>query len=127
MIGKTVRTAMINDSAINALVAERIYPLVYPSGATFPCVTYRVISGYQEPVTTEQVNTTRVQLDVWSYEYLDTAEIKSEIMRLFNHYDAVVDGQRIIHAKVDLAFDTFEQNVKMHRAVVDLRIIHEDD
>ena len=125
MIGVTIKDIILADSATYALVVKRVYPLVFPSNPTFPCITYRVISGYNEPVINEQVNTTRIQLDIWSYEYLTTGAVKTELMRLFNHYSGVVGGQRIIHAKVDLAFDTFEQNIKAHRAVIDLRVIHE--
>ena len=125
MIGVTIETIITSDTALIALIGDRVYPLVYPSKPVFPCITYRVISGYNEPVISEQVNTTRVQLDVWSYGYLTTGAVKTELMRLFNHYSGTANGQVIIHAYTDLAFDTFEQNIKAHRAVIDLRITHE--
>ena len=128
MIGDTIRDAIVADSNLYALVEDRVYPLVFPSNPTLPCITYRVISGYNVPdIVGEQVYVTRVQLDVWSYKYITTGAVKSEIMRLFSHYDGVVDGQRLIHVRVDLVFDTFEDNTKLHRAVIDLEIRHEGD
>jgi len=126
-IGQTVRTAVVDDVAMAALVDDRVYPLVYPSNPTFPCVTYRVISGYAEPVTAERVYTTRVQFDIWTDTYMESATIKQALMELFYYMTEVVDGQQIITSKVDLNFDTFEQNVKMHRSVVDIRITHEGE
>jgi len=126
-IGTTIMTAMKADATIYGLVGDRIYPLVYPSEPTFPCVTYRIISGYNEPVISEQVNTTRIQLDIWSYSYLTTDSVKAAIMSFFNYFDGTVSGQVIIATKIDLVFDTFEQNIKAHRAVVDVRVTHEGD
>ena len=114
-----------NDSATAALVEDRVYPIVYPSKPTFPCITARIISGYQDSVISEQVNTTRIQFDVWSYSYLVTANVKAALMTLFNHYGGTVNSQVVISTRVDLTFDTFEQNIKAHRAVVDVKVTHE--
>ena len=115
------------DVATKALVNDRIYPLVFPSKATFPCITARIISGYNDNVISEQVNTTRIQFDVWSYTYLLTAQVKAALMALFNFYSGTVNSQVIISTKVDLTFDTFEQNIKAHRTVIDVRVTHEGD
>jgi len=126
-IGITMMKAIKADTTSYALVGERIYPLVYPSNPTFPCITYRVISGVNYPIMSEQVNTTRIQFDIWSYSYDDTAAVKSALMSLFNYYSGTVNSQVIHETKVDLVFDTFEQNIKAHRAVVDVRVMHEGD
>ena len=124
-IGVTMQDIVLADVATAALIDDRVFPLVYPSNPTFPCVTFRVISAYHEGVISEQVTTTRIQFDVWSWTYLETEAVKATLMSLFNFYSGTVDGQVVIDTRVDLAFDTYEQNIKAHRAVVDVRVTHE--
>lgn len=125
-IGVTLRQAIIADSGVNALVGTRVYPLVFPAGVTFPCITYRIVSGLQEGVQSEDVYRTRVQFDIWSYSYDDTAEVKDSLLDLFSLADMTVSGQHIIFSKPDLIFDVFDEPLKLHRAVVDISVIHED-
>ena len=127
MIGTTVRQAILADAPLLALVSTRVYPLVYPTNATFPCITYRLISGYHEDVVNEQIITSRIQFDVWSYNYETTGNVAGELLRLFHFLGGTINGQEILSAKVDLVFDTFEQNIKAHRKVIDIRIVHKDD
>ena len=125
MIGVAIKEIIVNDATLAALVGDKVYPVVFPSNPDFPCITYRVISGYHAPVRDEEVLESRVQLDVWTYEYLDTQEIASALESLFWRYDGTSYSAYIHDIKVDLTFDTFEQNIKAHRAVVDLRVTHE--
>jgi hypothetical protein len=126
-IGMTVAKMIETDVTVVSYVADRIYPLVYPSMADFPCITYRIIASYHEPVMCEEVMTSRVQLDIWSFSYDDTAAIKSALTSLFNYFSGTANFQNIQETRVDLAFDIFEQNIKAHRAVVDVRITHDGD
>ena len=64
---------------------------------------------------------------MWSDDYDDSAELASAVKTLFRRYSGTVNSQRIITSKVDLAFDQFEQNLKLYRHVVDVRITHEGD
>jgi len=128
MIGKTVRAATIGDSGVAAIVVARMYPLVYPANPTFPVITYRVISGYK---VTDDVNdsiyVTRLQLDIWGTTYNQVNTLKKEVMRVWNRHSSTTYGQRIIDSWTDLTFDQFEQNLKIWRAVVDIRVTHEGD
>ena len=124
-IGISARTAIVNDATLAGLVAARVYPLVFPSQVTFPCITYRIISGTRSPVISEQVFSTRIQFDIWSYVYADTAAIKDALLDLFDLADMTIGGQLIISTRADLVFDIYSEPLKLHRAVVDITFRHE--
>lgn len=126
-IGITAKKAIVADATLSGLVGTRVYPLNYPTGVTFPCITYRVISGFSEQIPDETVFRSRVQFDVWADTYNDAAEVKSALVSLFNFADMTVDGQHIIKGRVDLVFDLYEDDTKLHRSVVDVVFNHEGD
>jgi len=122
-IGETLRDEIVADATLLALVGDRVHPLVFPFNVTFPCITYRIISGALVPnITSPPVYITRVQYDVWSREYDDTNEIKDALLTLFF---LLGDGNPIISTAVDLNFDLFEKGTKLYRSIVDIRVRHE--
>jgi hypothetical protein len=124
-IGTTMRTAIVADGTMNALVGDRVYPLVFPAGPTFPCITYRIISGLRVGVPCDEVYVTRIQYDLWTYNYDDTEEVKAALMTFLDFRDMLVGSQRVISTQIDLTFDIFDEPAKLHRAVVDVSIRHE--
>jgi hypothetical protein len=122
-IGETLRDEIVADATLLALVGTRVHPLVFPYNVTFPCITYRIISGALVPtITATPTYVTRVQYDVWSREYDDTNEVKDALLTLFF---LLGDGNPIISTAVDLNFDLFEKGTKLYRSVVDIRVRHE--
>ncbi len=120
-IGTTVTTAIEDDAGLGALMGDRIYPLTFPASPTFPCITYRIISGFQvQESSKEQIFVTRIQFDVWSETYLETAAVKEALIDLFNMADMTKASQHIISSVTDLVFDVYESNTKLHRSVVDI-------
>ncbi len=64
-----LRTYLLGDATVAALVGTRVYPVRLPQGGTFPAITYQRVS--QVPVGRPtsgppSVVAARVQFDVWS-------------------------------------------------------------
>ena len=125
-IGVTARTAILADSALAALIGTRVYPLVFPSQVTFPCITYRIISGLRMEVLSEEVYATRIQFDIWATTYDEAGDIKAALLTLFNFHDSTVHGQRIMSTRTDLTFDLFDTPTKTYRKIVDISMRHEE-
>lgn len=122
-IGETLRDEIVADSTLSVLVEDRVHPLVFPFDVTFPCITYRIISGALVPDSSDtQTYITRIQYDIWSREYDDTNSVKDALMGLFH---LLGDGSPVISTAVDLNFDLFEKGTKLYRSVVDIRVRHE--
>lgn len=122
-----VYSMVTGDGTLAGLVGTRVYPLQYPADATFPCITYRIISGYQQPHTgNKALYIARVQFDIWDYHYDDVITIKEALLVLFNQKNTTVANQAvIIHTIPDLMFDIFEGETKLHRGIVDIRVSYE--
>ena len=121
-IGETLRDEIIADPTLQAALSSRVHPLVFPYDVTFPCITYRIISGALVPSTDDTPTyITRVQYDIWSRAYDDTNTIKDGLLNLFY---LLGDGDPIISTVVDLNFDLFEKSTKLYRSVVDIRVRH---
>lgn len=44
-----LKAHLIADSAVNALVSGRVYPMAVPGGASFPVVVYKVLDSGRTP------------------------------------------------------------------------------
>ena len=63
-----VRTYVIGDTGVAALIGTRMYPTNLPQACTLPAVTYHVISRTHEPTLkgVAAAGTMRVQFDCWA-------------------------------------------------------------
>lgn len=62
---------LIADATIHAVVADRIYPMIIPQGATLPCLTYQRISTprivtHDSSGATGDLTNPRFQFDGWA-------------------------------------------------------------
>jgi hypothetical protein len=111
------------DTAIAALVADRIYPETIPQGSVIPAITYTVISG--EPrnsldgFTSKLVNY-RVQLDCWCAGYRDAAALALLLRDRINTASTNLTG---LCTSAPAAAD-FESETKRHRRNLDASFWH---
>ena len=123
MLGPTLITMITSDATLAPLVSTRVYALQFPADPTFPCITYREISGYQVPNTGAAVYISRVQIDIWDRTYNGVGAVADGVKALFN----LAESGDIVYTSVDLMFDIFEQGTKLYRKVIDVSIKHEDN
>lgn len=74
-LGETLRTRLMADAAVVALIGARLYPNELPEGSPLPAAVYGIISNVPESSFTGDTSTTlktaRVQID--SYARASTA------------------------------------------------------
>ena len=68
-------------AGLTALVSTRIYQMAFPSGTTFPCVTFQMISEPTEQVVTGKVvgSSPRIQLTAWADDRDDVASVGEQL------------------------------------------------
>ncbi len=88
MIGPGLFTLLSTEPTISNLVADRIYPLLLPTGSatdqadsvTMPAVTYQIVGGSSQPTLTERgFQKVRVQLDCWGSDYLSADLVRDAV------------------------------------------------
>lgn len=127
-IGKTMRTYVLSDSGVSAIVGTRCYPLAFPANPTFPLLVYRTIAGAYGPMSAPNPSspyiTTRMQWDVWAETYAEAQALSAELVDTFNRYSGTVSSQEIIDTRIDLMFDLFEDDTKLYRVTIDTSVSH---
>ncbi len=64
-------SALEDDAGVGVVIGDRIYPLSFPTDATFPCVTYSTITAPVEQAVDRTVHAQRsgIQVDHWAETY----------------------------------------------------------
>lgn len=98
MLEADVRTFLLAQPTVTALIGTRFYPLRLPQGPTFPAVTYQTIFGTS--LVTHQgaadYGRRRLQLDCWAQSYAVAVAIKEAIREALLD-DPGLEGTRIIN------------------------------
>jgi hypothetical protein len=85
---------LISKTAITALVATRIYPLIAPEGAAYPFLIYQRISTQHEHnmAGSSGLATATVQLDAYSDTYAEAKSIGNAIRTALDGYRGSMGG-----------------------------------
>ena len=130
-LGPLIRTLLLSDAAVAALVAGRVYPKILPQSPTVPAVTYQRISRVGVADTLDAPGSLarpRVQVDSWGSTG-DQAEALGETVReAINGFRGNVSGgasvQRIA---LETVREEYDDEVKLHRHSADYYVWHEED
>lgn len=116
-----IRTKLIADAAVNALIAGRVHASKLPQGGTFPAVVCQVISDVPENALVEsgagRRSIIRLQIDAYAGGYIEADTLASAI-------DAVVSAL----ATPDLTAwrmdrrDLYDDEASLHRVSQDFSV-----
>ena len=84
-----LRTFIIGDTAVQALISSRMYPTMLPQAVTLPALTYQVVSATRAPTMRHNDNlpTKRIQIDAWSRSVDEARAVAEAIRALFHYYE----------------------------------------
>lgn len=120
MIEADVRTYLLADATVAALIDERVYPVSLPQTAVLPAVTYQRVFGtegitHQGPSGLER---TRIQFDCWATTYAEATALA----------EAVTDALRVYpEARIANVMDAPEPDVALRRRLVEVSIWHREE
>ena len=119
MLEQGLNQLLSADPGVSALVGQCVYPVIIPENATYPCVSYQVISATAEYTLGSAVEVTkRVQFDAWSQAYADTKFVQTALHNLLDGFNgSLPDGTVVKGAFRDVEIDFFEQYSRTYRAV----------
>ena len=87
MIGPGIAALLVANTACASAIGPVVYPLVLPTKAPLPCVTYQVISNV--PMYTMDglsFSKARVQINAWGLAYEDAAKVTETIRTVLDGY-----------------------------------------
>jgi hypothetical protein len=89
MIVMTFIALLMEDTAVTALVAERIYPKAMPDGCAFPAIVVSKATGVGDYTNSGDsgLERARVQVDLYADDgYASMVELRNLVRRLFSGF-----------------------------------------
>jgi hypothetical protein len=129
MLYEGLYQAMVNAPALSAIVGNRVMQAVLPLNFTVPAVTYTVVNskyagvdvGAKSILATESL----VDVSTWGLTYHDAAYAIQAIHELFDLYVGTLpDGTNVLFTDVQSIPDMFEDDTRLYRCSVTLKVIH---
>ena len=131
-IGEAIFSRLDGDAALSALVSSRIFPMVVPQSAPFPCVRYEIIDAiprvramHSDPGLTQP----RVQFDAFAETYAAAIAIRTAIRNSIQRFRGPVAGVDVLAVYIEDEQDSFEaipDEAGVYRARFDCVIWHRE-
>lgn len=126
LIDEALRNRLINDANVTALVAQRIYLIRAPQGATMPCLTFQKIDTVPTHAyaTTSRLENSRFQFDSWAKTPSESKSLADKVKSSLDGYIGVILGVTIYGILLATEIDYYEQDAELFRVGMDFKVLH---
>jgi hypothetical protein len=113
MFESSVMNYLSSYTGLTALVSSRITPVVLPTPATYPSVTFQTIAAEDDLVMGQEAGIfeCRVQFDCWGSSYGSTKAVAIQVKNAFRNYTGDMKGTVIHCTKLVNEMDAFNSTV----------------
>lgn len=118
MIEQLIYTELSTDAGLMAIIGSRVYPVVLPQAATFPALTYQVVSDVPEADMDEGdsvLRNLRVQINCWSEGYAECKTLSQLVMGVMK--DAITFASVRSSGR-----DQFDSTKHLHYSMMDFSV-----
>lgn len=124
MIGTAIRSILLGDAAIVALIVDRVYPLILPQHSKFPCISYRYSADRAEITFDGQGDYQQIQveLDCWAMDYDEMTALSKATQERVKNFEGVVSGVDINKIYIDSTVPVFEELAEVYRETILLAV-----
>jgi hypothetical protein len=104
-----LRSALVGSTAVTSLVGARIYPLLAPSSATLPFVTWRRSGITREQTLGAPMGVPRVSVEysIYGGTYEQARDVADSMRLVLDGYGGTVDNTQIRQASLENESDDF--------------------
>lgn len=106
-----LRTALVGDAAVNALVGTRIYPVLAPASALLPYVTWRRSGIEREQTLGSPMGMPRVSVEysIYGTTYEEARQLADAMRVVLDGYGGTSDNTEVKQASLEDESDDFAQ------------------
>lgn len=127
MIKQGIYSLLVGNSAVAALIGDRLYPVIIPpEQSTYPAATYAFLAGGPPEWTLDkrQLNHGTLQLDAYANSYAECDQVLSAFSDVLNGLanTTLTGGARILFAECTNDSDHFEDNGRVYRSIAEYDI-----
>jgi hypothetical protein len=119
-----LRTFLIADAPLQALVVDRVHPLVLPQKPALPAITLQTVSALEGAHSegADGLARPRVQIDAWSERYRSAVEVADRVKALLHGYRGALGDRQCAGAFFADRRDLYEADAKLHRVSQDFHL-----
>lgn len=120
-----VRTFLLADAAIAALVGTRVHPLNLPQKSTLPAVTVERIDTTRESTHDgpEGMQRARMRVSCWALTLLAARDLADKVRRRLHGFVGTMGAGTVVQASfMDSDSDDFQSDPEMYVADLDFEI-----
>lgn len=113
LLESSVMNYLLTYTGLTALTSTRITPVVLPTPATYPAVTFQTIAAEEDLVMGlgDGITVSRLQIDCWGQSYGSVKGIATQIKNAFKNFTGDMKGTQIVCIKLVNEIDAFTSTV----------------
>lgn len=131
---KAIRSVLINDAPITALLSARVYPQRRPTKTALPAIVYQMVfqSINQALEAQSGIRRSRMSIEVMDDTYGDTKILRAAVEAALIDYSGTVEDEIIHSTRLESSVDIDEANdpasqFGTYRTIMDFIIWHEPE
>ncbi len=128
-IEEAIHAHLKAHASVSALAGDRVYPKVMPQKPTYPAIVYHRISGVREPNQQGPSGLThpRFQFDCYGATYAAAKGLADAVRFALDGFQGTMGGgPHVSAAFVENDADDYDDELGIHRQIVDVVIWHEE-
>lgn len=120
---EALRTVLVGDAGVSALVGTRVYPLVIPNGASYPAIAYQTIGREMSQTQSGAISPedARIQLTCVCTSYAGAKSLMEAIRNAVDGKD--ISGMTVF---VESVRDDYAESGKAYVQRIDLKILYKE-
>lgn len=106
-----LRSALVGNTSVTAMVGTRIYPLLAPKTAALPFITWRRSGISREHTLAGPMGVPNVSVEMQSFAatYEDVREVADRVRLVLDGYGGTVNNVEVKHVSLEQESDDFVQ------------------
>ena len=117
----TVVRGKLASGTIAAIVGTRVYPSLLPQTPTYPALTYQRISNTAQNGSTA-LRQSRWQVNCWATTYIGAQALATVVKAAMEEWTDTDQAPMVKMCQVVNEIDDYDDEVDVHRVIVDLMI-----
>ena len=125
-IENDLRTHLIADAPVTALVVARIYPDKLPQSPTYPALTYEIISDIPHRSLDGDSNLERIRARIhcWAETAAGRDDLSRKVRTALADFSGLMGTTKVPSVKFETWHNLFDDVPEVYRRVVDFMIAH---
>lgn len=117
--GLRLHSRLTSHTGTAALVATRVYPVIAPQDAVYPCVVYQRVSGTEQRGSTS-MREARYQVSAWAESFAGAQALATQIRAALEEWSAYGGGVFVRMARIVNEIDDWEPDERLYRTIIDV-------